>query len=40
MKNTYIILVGMPEGKIPFGGPRRSLHEKIILKWILKKDRT
>jgi hypothetical protein len=30
------VLVGRPEGKRPLGRPR--VYERIILKWISKKD--
>jgi hypothetical protein len=32
---SYTILVGKPEGKRPFGRPRRS--GRITLKWIFRK---
>jgi hypothetical protein len=36
MRNAHKMLVGQSEGKIAFGGP--SVDERIILKWILKKQ--
>jgi hypothetical protein len=35
LRNAYKILVGQPEGKIPFGRPRRK--RKIIIQLFLKK---
>jgi hypothetical protein len=35
MRNAYIILMGKPEGKRPFGRPR--LDRMIISEWILQK---
>jgi hypothetical protein len=35
-RNAYTILVGKHEGKISLGSC--SIYEKIILKWILKKQ--
>jgi len=31
MKNTYTILIGKSEGKIPLGRPRRRREDNIIM---------
>jgi hypothetical protein len=37
-RNAYRFLVGKPEGKGPFGRPRRGGGVVIVLlKWVLKK---
>jgi hypothetical protein len=35
VRNAYKVLIGTPEGKRPFGRPRR--RGRIILKWIFIK---
>jgi hypothetical protein len=34
-RDAYIILVGRPEGKRPFG--RLGMNGRIILKWVFKQ---
>jgi hypothetical protein len=38
-RGVYMVMVGIPEGKIPLGIPRRSWEDNINIFWVIKSIR-